>query len=78
MDRKSPRESSTVCYMKDGIVGDFIMWSFLGAGAVLALTKGSGLATAVGTVTTPLEYETSLIATAGGGTAAAPTTQAKK
>jgi hypothetical protein len=46
-------------------IQDFIMWSFLGAAAVLFLTHSSGLSTAVGSFAAPLEYETSAIATAG-------------
>jgi hypothetical protein len=54
---------------KHGIIGEVIMWAFLGAAAVLVLTHGSGFSTAVGTVVQPLEYETSLIATAGSSSA---------
>lgn len=55
--------------VKDGLVGDIVMWSFIGAGAVLVLTHAPGFSTAIGTAAAPVEYETSLIATAGGSTA---------
>ena len=47
------------------LVSDIIMWSFLGAAAVLVLTHSSGFSTAIGTIAAPIEYETSSIATAG-------------
>lgn len=53
--------------IKDGLVGDFLMWSFLGAAGVLVLTHAAGFSTAIGTAAAPIEYETGLIATAGGG-----------
>lgn len=63
--------------MKGGIIGDVLMWSFLGAGAVLVITKSQGFSTAIGTAAAPIEYETGLIATAG-GSAAPASTAAKK
>jgi hypothetical protein len=53
-------------FSKDGIIGDIVMWSFLGAVLVLCLTHYQGLSTAIGTAAAPVEYETALIATAGG------------
>jgi hypothetical protein len=50
---------------KHGIIGDIIMWIFVGAFAVLVITKAQGFNTAVGTVVQPLEYETGIIASAG-------------
>ena len=52
--------------MKDGMIGDLVMWSFLGGAAVLVLTHSSGFSTAIGSAAAPLEYETGMIATAGG------------
>lgn len=50
---------------KHGLLGDIIMWSFLGAVLVLVVTKYQGFSSAVGTVVQPLEFETSTIAGAG-------------
>jgi len=64
---------------KEGIVGDIVMWSFLGAAAVLAVTHAGGLSTAIAGAAQPVEYETSLIASAGGAATATPaTTQTTK
>ncbi len=57
---------------KHGIVGDFVMWLFLGAFAVLVLTHAKGFNTAVGTVVSPVEYGAGLIASAGTSTKVAP------
>lgn len=57
---------------KHGIIGDIIMWSFIGAFAVLVLTHYKGFASAVGTATRPIEYETGVIASAGTATKPAP------
>lgn len=54
---------------KNGLIGDFLMWAFLGAVLVLVITKSSGFNTAVGTVIEPVEYESGLIATAGSSAA---------
>ena len=50
---------------KHGIIGELLMYVFLGAFAVLIITKSPGFSTAVGTVVQPVEYETGLISTAG-------------
>jgi hypothetical protein len=57
-----------------GIVGDFIMWAFLGAFAVLAITKYQGFSSAIGSAAAPVEFETSLIAS--GGTTSLPSSSA--
>jgi hypothetical protein len=49
----------------EGMIEKIITWSFLGAFAVLVLTKAQGFNTAVSTVVQPIEQETTLIATAG-------------
>jgi hypothetical protein len=51
--------------LKDGIVGDVLMWSFLGAAGVLVATHFQSFDAAFNTAVAPVEYETSLIATAG-------------
>jgi hypothetical protein len=51
--------------VKDGIIGDVLMWSFLGAAGVLLATHVSSFDAAFNTGIAPIEYETSLIATAG-------------
>jgi hypothetical protein len=55
--------------VKDGIIGDVLMWSFLGAAGVLLATHVSSFDAAFNTGIAPIEYETSLIATAGGSAA---------
>ena len=47
-------------------ISDIVMWIFLASVGVLILTHGSGFNTAVGTLVKPVEYESTLIATAGG------------
>lgn len=51
--------------VKDGLVGDVVMWGFLGAAAVLVITHANGFSTAVGTAAAPVEYMTGTIASAG-------------
>ena len=46
-------------------LGDFLLWAFLGAFAVLAIKNANGFSTAIGTVIQPVEYESTLIASAG-------------
>ena len=55
--------------IKDGLVGDICLWAFLGAGAVLLATHVQSFDSAFNTGVAPIEYETSLIATAGKGSA---------
>jgi hypothetical protein len=64
--------------VKQGLIGDVIMWFFLGAVLVLVITKASGFATAVGTIVQPLEYESTLIATAGASASSAPAPSSSK
>jgi hypothetical protein len=58
--------------VRHGLLGDVIMWIFLGSVLVLVITKSSGFSTAVGTVVQPVEYESGLIATAGTAHVKAP------
>ena len=62
----------------EGMIEKIITWSFLGAFAVLVLTKAQGFSTAVSTVVQPLEQETTLIATAGASGTSTAATTAKK
>ncbi len=51
--------------IKDGIIGDVLMWSFLGAAGVLIATHYQAFDAAFNTGVAPVEYETGVIATAG-------------